>query len=1107
MQKTVHNRSAKISAPISTTESQTNQQKLEITQQSNQTINTTVVQSSDNITTPLASTVQIPASTTTNPKGIMNNIETWKNEMAAKDDQSDETAKIKQTNLKKQASAVNSNKIIQMSSNNLSPSVDLNLKIESCKKVWDSSSVSQSAVSSSSSSSSTSSSSSSTTVAASTKINENKSTKQTTDLNPLTSNNKNVCTVKPTQQMANNLSPPNTQLQQVSTNTNVSTIANNNSNVKNYYDKMLINQAASTAAAAATLTATVAAVAAVSAAVTATSIQQINNTSPSQSTTGSVSVGGSPSGVTIAPALKGISCDELSNDVKKSDEKSSTANAKVPTETVAVTVPQITEINKTKELDSLPIVKTPAVASINQQSVQLLPPHSTIHQLSHPNQTSTLPTSAVLIEPQQQQHQAINMQHPVASAPQQQPPLIHSNASAYNTNHSQTSYYPLSSSVNTIVGAGSGIVGNISSPSSSSSSLCTVQQSNNVFGYGQQQQVFQSFYQQQQPPQIIQQQFQSNRQIMQQQQPQKANLLDLGLISNDLFMNNPQLDNSFGNNSLYQQINQNYNQMLPIQQQQQQPYQNANTNRTQFDQNMIIQQNQQQQFFNNNNSNNKHLISQQQQNKLSSFAIAPGSSLLPAKSSVNSLTGIQFGNQNSNSSQNNSPLNINPNQPYSQQQQQQQKEFQYFNFGNPLFNNASVNNNGQANINQNTNNNNFFHNNFMSQIQASLSQQQQPPPPPPPPVTAGANNLFNGNNTALFTQSNNSTHNNQQFGSLNTNLLQQQQQQRQTSITPSSTISGVSSNSSSSITSSLMNPNLSVNNNNASIGANNSNLVHMQHQQQIKPNYENNYSFFGNGFESTNSFNNNANINNRPNLINNNNKAFESNSAFNNNYSFENNKLNMLPSVTPPASSQNAFFNNNNSNNSVTAVPIQNRVNNNNNTIPIESQYHHHHQSTQQPQHRTNQNNTFISSNQQHQPPLLPTPPQMPLQKISHSFDNQFRNINNSNQNRSNQPNQYPRRQQLQQPQFNTKKNNFYENSSLKQNNNKHTAVNKSAESTSNDITNKTPVLTTQSSSNNPTKPSPSTSPSNNNTNTKVITSSPSPQLATQPTQNSAESN
>ena len=63
---------------------------------------------------------------------------------------------------------------------------------------------------------------------------------------------KNVCTVKPTQQAACNLSPSNTQHQQISNNVNVSTIANNNSNMKNYYDKMLIIQAASTSATAAT---------------------------------------------------------------------------------------------------------------------------------------------------------------------------------------------------------------------------------------------------------------------------------------------------------------------------------------------------------------------------------------------------------------------------------------------------------------------------------------------------------------------------------------------------------------------------------------------------------------------------------------------------------------------------------------------------------------------------------------------------------------------------------------------------------------------------------------------------------------------------------------
>ena len=72
-------------------------------------------------------------------------------------------------------------------------------------------------------------------------------------MNPSTSKNKKVCTVIATQKAACNLPPSNTQHQQISNNINFSTIANNNSNMKNYYDKMLINQAASTSATAATV--------------------------------------------------------------------------------------------------------------------------------------------------------------------------------------------------------------------------------------------------------------------------------------------------------------------------------------------------------------------------------------------------------------------------------------------------------------------------------------------------------------------------------------------------------------------------------------------------------------------------------------------------------------------------------------------------------------------------------------------------------------------------------------------------------------------------------------------------------------------------------------
>ena len=908
--------------------------------------------------TAAAATVDTDAKPT--GKSIMTNIETWQNEMAAPEAPVAATGRSGPQKYNQIVNKTNAARISEVLDSvapsvskgaqdigPLSPSVDLNLKIESCKKVWETSTnakpvthkkesepekrsiASPSTVegdkpkpSVSVVSKEVSPKSKSDEVAKADKrpaVVVPATTKQVSETTnsavTVNSNNKSVCTVKPTQQQQQVTLPPSQQdtevLLAVSTSlpsqaveaqspavtvvvpvpsaaplvspagaTTVAAAPASNSNatiINHYYDKILINQAAAanTAVAAAATAAAAAASAAVSAAVTVTSIQQQQQLNQQQ---------------------QSKQMDNLNESNSSVKSNGSTGGNKSKVE---------------------PLKVVPVVASSNQKTDTQTPVSSNVE---------------------------------VAKTGHPQMPQMTATGPA-NAN------YPLSSSVN----------GNVSA-SPSSNYLSMPSASNSSFGFGQQQppqQMFQNIYQ---------------PQIMTAPLPLKANnMFDL----NDFNHQQQQQQEAFG---LYpQQTNYNHQLLahnLPQQQQQlmghgslvahQQMYQQQQANRgglgqqqqqqlsasllqQQFDHHNQALQNQQQLF--NQQTANKLLaaaaataaVNSLQSNKMAAvsgnqkptaFPIAPGPSASTAKPPT-LASANQHGNnamphlfgQNPAAVSTNSPLMNSYQQAASQQQSKQ--DFQYFNFNNfsnhfsnpsgPLANlNPSNGNNNNNNSSSNSNSNNFFQNNFMSHIASlSLNQQQQ--------HHHQANqfsNQSNNNINSLFSSAISPAVSNmfnlnpqQQLAaqfSLNSigQQPQQQQQQRQTPITPSSSASST---------------NTSINH-----------LIQQQQKSQFENANEN--SFLGNNFEAsyfqnalnkqsvssvnTNSGNTSsgnafANTINRPGKQQqpayetafSNNSSFSNNSGYHQQASHEQIKCN-LPSVTPPmslmaANSTSSFFNTN----------------------------------------------------------------------------------------------------------------------------------------------------------------------------------------------------
>ena len=394
------------------------------------------------------------------PSNIMTNIETWKNDMVdeSRKGESKTIQEVKAKPIEKvKESAKNGKTTVSTTSvghvGPLSPRVDLSLKIESCKKVWENSEggpqpnlkviseekqeakpievkVDKLNVKDDNQLKSS---------PVPTEAKENLVPKAAETAVPV----KNVCTVKPTQQQtqttANTNSVTNAPPTTTTTTTTVTTAVpqahpnNSQNSIQSYYENILMNQAAASSAAA-VATAAAAAAAAVTAAVTVSSIQQqqLNNSqNPVKETTG----------------LSEDAATDNSNSILA--HKDSSRAVPAATNIVAATA-AIQAQKQVPDLTNLGI--TPATTS-------------------------------------------------TASAPPSNP---QSNNSSNNSQQPQnSSFYPLSTSVNN-AGVSNPVV---SSPSSISSNLSIpssiITNAFNGLGPQQQQQppVFQSFYQ---GPQIIQ---------------------------------------------------------------------------------------------------------------------------------------------------------------------------------------------------------------------------------------------------------------------------------------------------------------------------------------------------------------------------------------------------------------------------------------------------------------------------------------------------------------------------------------------------------------------------------------------------------------------------
>ena len=293
--------------------------------------------------------------------------------------------------------------------------------------------------------------------------------------------NKNVCTVKPTQQQqssTSNLSP--NSLKTPSNNTSIAATTsvsvpvvvsnppnnnnnNNNSapqpivanptNIKTFYDKVNLNSPNNNITSV------------------PISTQQQSNTNTTTPNTISPSSQQQHQPIVVVS----LKTEELNEtlDIKSIESSIKEQPPTIVNEVVtAVTQQQhnvavptpIVEIIHNKVIKEQDLTAKKAI--INAPIQQLIPnPSITTHLIEHQQlQQHHIPLQSIqpqlMLQQQQQQQQGFHQS---------------------NTN----TYYPLSSSVNNTIGG-------ISSPSSSSSSLCTIQQSqpqqtNNVFGYGQQQ--------------------------------------------------------------------------------------------------------------------------------------------------------------------------------------------------------------------------------------------------------------------------------------------------------------------------------------------------------------------------------------------------------------------------------------------------------------------------------------------------------------------------------------------------------------------------------------------------------------------------------------------